>query len=177
VIGIRIKQDMLENQVKTVFLAIGSNLGNRLKYIELAKFKLQLNNIKIIRSSSNYESLSWPNPKNPKFINIVIKVETYLSPIKLLSICKKIENDLGRKRFKKNEPRTCDIDIIDYNQKNLIYKNFDLNLPHPEISKRNFVLLPLYEISKSWKHPKTRANIGEIISSLNIEDLRTIKQI
>ena len=168
---------MSENQVKTVFLAIGSNLGNRLKYIESAKFKLQLNNIKIIKSSSNYETLSWPNSKDPKFINIVIKVETYLSPIKLLAICKKIENDLGRKRFKKNEPRTCDIDIIDYNQKNLIYKNCDLNLPHPEISRRNFVLLPLYEISKSWKHPKTRVKIGEIIQSLNIEDLRAIKQI
>ena len=169
---------MLENQVKTVFLAIGSNLGNRLKYIELAKFKLQLNNIKIIRSSSNYESLSWPNPKNPKFINIVIKVETYLSPIKLLSICKKIENDLGRKRFKKNEPRTCDIDIIDYDQKILnIKRPLKLTIPHPFIEHRNFVLLPLFEIAQNWRHPVTKVKIGKLISFLKEEDLRSIKQI
>ena len=163
---------MLEKQAKYAFIAIGSNLGNKKLNIEKAKFKLQEKLIKIIKSSSDYETLSWPNPNKPKFINVVIKIKTFFSPIELLNICNKVEIELGRKRFKKNEPRTCDIDIIDYNQKNLIYKNFDLNLPHPEISKRNFVLLPLYEISKSWKHPKTRANIGKIISSLNIEDLK-----
>jgi 2-amino-4-hydroxy-6-hydroxymethyldihydropteridine diphosphokinase len=59
-----IKQDILENQAKIAFLAIGSNLGNKKRNIELAKFKLESNNIKIIKSSNNYETLSWPNKKN-----------------------------------------------------------------------------------------------------------------
>ena len=84
------KQDISENQVKTVFLGIGSNLGNRKRNIELSKFKLHLENIEIIKCSSNYETPSWPNPKKPKFINIVLKIKTYLSPQKLLELCKKI---------------------------------------------------------------------------------------
>ena len=99
------KQDISENQVKTVFLGIGSNLGNRNRNIELSKFKLHLENIKIIKCSSNYETPSWPNPKKPKFINIVLKIKTYLTPQKLLELCKKIERELGRKKRKKNDPR------------------------------------------------------------------------
>jgi len=172
------KPDTLKNQVKTVYLAIGSNLDDRVKNINIAKFKLQLNNIIISKCSSNYESLSWPNTKYPKFINIVIKVKTLLSEKKLLLLCNRIEDELGRFRVKKNEPRTCDIDIIDYNKKvrKIKGKNF-LNLPHPEMSKRNFVLLPLYEISKNWKHPQTHISILKLINLLKIDDLRAIKQI
>ena len=169
-----IKQDILENQVRIAYLGIGSNLGNRIKNIEVSKFKLQLSNIKILKTSSYYESLSWPDPKKPKFINIILKVGTYFSPVNLLKICNSIENDLGRKRFIKNSPRTCDIDIIDYN-KMIIKKK--LILPHPLMSSRNFVLLPLYEIDKTWKHPKTDINIVKLIKSLPIKDLRSIKQI
>jgi 2-amino-4-hydroxy-6-hydroxymethyldihydropteridine diphosphokinase len=96
-----IKQDILENRVKIVYLAIGSNLGNKLHNIEIAKFKLQSYKIEIIKCSSKYETLSWPNSKNPSFINIVIKIKTFLSSDKLQQICKIIENDLGRKRLKK----------------------------------------------------------------------------
>ena len=71
-----IKQDILENQVKIVYLGIGSNLGNRKKNIEKAKFKLLKIILKLLKSSSYYESLSWPNPKNPKFYNIVLKIFT-----------------------------------------------------------------------------------------------------
>ncbi len=92
---------MLENQVKYVYLGIGSNLGNKKNNIEKAKFELIQNDIWIEKSSSYYESLSWPNPKNPKFLNIVLKIKTSLPPIKLLDICKKIEVFLGRKKRKK----------------------------------------------------------------------------
>ena len=172
------KLDTLKNQVKIVYLGIGSNLGERIKNINIAKFQLQLNNILILKCSGNYESLSWPNPKHPKFINIVVKVETLLSEKKLLFICNKIENELGRVRVNKNEPRTCDIDIIDYNKKvcKIKGKNF-LNIPHPEISKRNFVLLPLFEVSKNWKHTQTQLPILKLINLLKIDDLRAIKQI
>ena len=173
-----IKQDMLENQVKVAFLSIGSNLGNKEKNICLAKYKLQSNGVKLIKSSSNYETLSWPNKKDPKFINAVIKISTTLSPMMLMQKCLNIENDLGRKRSKKNEPRICDIDIIDYDQKILKgIKNKKLILPHPEMHKRNFVLLPLFEIAKSWIHPVKKKDIKKLIKSLDIEDLRAIKLI
>ena len=173
-----IKQDILENQANTVFLAIGSNLGNKIKNIILAKYKLERYPIKIIKSSSNYETLAWPNSKNPKFINIVIKIKTLLSPRELLNVCNKIEYEMGRRRKEKNEPRTCDIDIIDYNHKIIKYdSNPVLVLPHPEMIKRNFVLLPLFELSKSWRHPITKFTIVKLINLLSIKDLRTIKQI
>ena len=93
-----IEQDLLGKQVKTVFLGIGSNLGERKKNIEKAKFELIQNRIKIAMSSNFYESLSWPNPCEPKFLNIVLKIFTDLSPQKLLNICKKIEFKLGRRK-------------------------------------------------------------------------------
>ena len=173
-----IKQDTFENRAKIVYLAIGSNLGNRIHNINIAKAKLELQNVKIIKCSGNYESLSWPKIQNPKFINIVIKIETLLLPEELLIICNKIENELGRTKTSKNEPRTCDIDIIDFDNK--VYKSTKkdhLNLPHPELTKRNFVLLPLYEISKIWRHPKTNVKINELISLLNVDDLNAIKHV
>ena len=121
---------MSEKPAKIAFLSIGSNLGNKKRNIQFAKFKLEKNNIKIIKSSNNYESLSWPNQKNPKFINIVLKIKTYLSPYDLMKKCLIIENELGRVRKIKNEPRTCDIDIIDYDGKiNSKLSAFDLTPP------------------------------------------------
>ena len=172
-----IKQDLLENQVKIVYLGIGSNLGNKKLNIEIAKFKLQFHKIKILKCSRNYESVSWPDPKKPKFINIILKIKTNLSPHKLLKVCNLIETQLGRKRLKKNEPRILDIDIIDYNQKILNDKSINLILPHNLMVQRIFVLLPLFEINQTWKHPKTKINIVKLISSLEIKDLRSIKQI
>ena len=92
--------------------------------------------------------------------------------------CLEVENELGRKRFKKNEPRICDIDIVDYDQKILKGINkYKLTLPHPQMHKRNFVLIPLFEISQSWIHPIKKKVINKLIESLRTEDLRTIKLI
>ena len=172
-----IKQDISENLVKIAYLGIGSNLGDKRVNIEKAKIKLQNYHIKILKCSNNYESESWPNKNNPKFINIVIKIQTNLSPLALFETCNVVEIDLGRRRSKKNDPRTCDIDIIDYNQRVLKIKNKNLILPHQSMDVRNFVLLPLFEIDQSWKHPKTKINIVKLINSLPIKDLRSIKQI
>ena len=79
-IGIVTKLDTLENQAKDIFLGIGSNLGNRINHIERAKSLLLENNINLISISSYYETPSWPDPKNPKFINIVLKVRCTLDP-------------------------------------------------------------------------------------------------
>ena len=171
------KQDISENLVNLAYLAIGSNLGNKINNIEITKFELEKYRIKILKSSSSYISESWPDPSMPNYINIIIKIKTNLTPIELLRICNLIELKLGRIRLKKNSPRTCDIDIIDYDKKILNEKNSLLILPHPRMNKRNFVLLPLFEVDKSWKHPKTRINIVNLINSLPIKDLRSIKQI
>ena len=157
-----------------IYLGIGSNLGNRKINIEKAKFRISQNKIKILQSSNYYESLSWPNPKNPKFLNIVVKIKTHLTPSKLIKKCKEIETRLGRKKMPKNSPRVCDIDIIDF--KNQRVEN-DLILPHPRMHTRNFVLLPLFEIDKDWEHPVLKLNIKKLISSLSNSDIRSIKQI
>ena len=169
-----IKQDILENPVRSIYLGIGSNLGNKKENIEKAKFELSEKGIKILQSSKYYESISWPNPKNPKFLNIVVKIKTHLTPLKLIKKCKEIETRLGRKKMPKNSPRVCDIDIIDF--KNQRMEN-DLILPHPRMHTRNFVLLPLFEIDKDWEHPVLKLNIKKLISSLSNSDIRSIKQI
>ena len=170
-----IKRDILENQVKLAYLALGSNLGNKFQNLEKAKFELGKNKIEIVSSSSNFLSISWPDPSKPKYINLVLKIKTDLSAIKLLNVCNLIEKKLGRVRLKKNDSRSCDIDIIDYDHKVINLEN--LILPHPRMINRSFVLLPLYEIDKSWKHPKTKINIVKLINFLSIKDLRSIKQI
>ena len=170
------KLDILENDAKTVFLSVGTNLGNKIRNIELTKYKLSCFNLKIIECSKNYETLSWPDKNKPKFINVVIKIKTNFSPQELLNICLKIEKELGRTRGVKNSPRTCDIDIIDYNKEILsVKKNFNLSLPHPRMHERIFVLLPLYEISKKWIHPIKKIYIKDLIKSTKIDDLRSIK--
>ena len=171
------KQDISENLANPVYLAIGSNLGNKISNIEITKFELEKYKIKILKSSSNYISESWPDASMPNYVNIVIKIKTSLEPLELLGICNSIELKLGRVRLKKNSPRTCDIDIIDYDKKILKEKKNKLILPHPRMNKRNFVLLPLFEVDKSWKHPKTMINIVNLINSLPVKDLRSIKQI
>jgi len=157
-----------------IYLGIGSNLGNKRLNIEKAKFKIIENNIKILQSSNYYESLSWPDKKNPKFLNIVLKISTNLKPTKLIKIFQNIENSLGRKKAARNSPRICDIDIIDYKNMQI---NKEIILPHPRLHQRNFVLLPLYELDKGWKHPVFKNDIKTLILSLRNRDIRTIKQI
>ena len=163
---------MLEKQAKIIYLSVGSNLGNRKKNIEKTKFELYSKGINIIRSSNYYETLSWPNPKNPKFYNIVLKVSSDLKMLELLKLCKQIEISLGRKKTPKNSPRTCDIDIIDYNQKIIVN---GINVPHPRMHLRNFVLIPLFEIEKNWRYPNSKQYIRNLIFSLSNSDIRSIK--
>ena len=165
---------MSEDLVNSIYLGIGSNLGNKRRNIERTKFNLVMNNIKILKCSSYYESLSWPDANNPKFLNIVLEIDTDFTPLELIKKCEEIEKKLGRKRLLKNSPRECDIDIIDFRNKK---SSGDLILPHPRMDTRNFVLLPLFEINKDWKHPILKVNIRKLISSLSNSDIRSIKQI
>ena len=155
-----------------IYLGIGSNLsssfGDRFTNINLAVSSLEEKKINLVKKSSFYETFSYPNKENPKFINIVIAVETSLSPKNLMESLISIEEKLERKRVKKNEPRTCDIDIIDYKNEivNLKLGNFNLKIPHQSMSVRNFVLYPLKEISPNWTHPITKTTIDVLIKNL-----------
>ena len=157
-----------------VYIGIGSNLGNRISNIEKTKYFLNLNGVNIVKSSSYYETLSWPDSSNPKFINVIIQSDTKFSPKKFLEIFKSIEKKLGRKKNKKNSPRTCDIDVISYSQK-IVTGN--ISIPHKRMHRRNFVLIPLYELNKNWQHPKMKKNIKKLIFSLPIKDITSIKKI
>jgi len=174
-----IKQDTLENRAKFVYLGIGSNLGNKKINIEKAKFQIEKNGIKIDACSSFYVTDSWPNNNFPKYFNIVLRAKTFFKPQDLLKKIKEIEILIGRKMSLKNYPRICDIDIIDYDQKNLKINNNNqkLIIPHPKLHERNFVLLPLYEISKNWFHPKKNKKIFDLLRDLGVNNLRSIKQL
>jgi len=166
-----------------IFLGIGSNMsssfGDRFDNINLAISSLYERGIQTIKKSSFYETFSYPNKENPKFINIVTSVRTHLQPIDLMSVLISIEERLERKRNKKNDPRTCDIDIIDYNNQvlNFQYKNLYLEIPHRKLISRNFVLFPLREIAPSWKHPNTEEIIGTLIQKLPVADRKSILKV
>ena len=138
-----------------IYLNIGSNLssssGSRQNNIESAITFLKDLDVKLIKISSFYETPSYPNKLDPKFINICIKLESKIKPINFLNKMMEIEIKLGRTRLNKNEPRTCDIDIIDFNGQ--VIKNEQLIIPHPKSHLRNFVIYPLKEIEPNWIHP------------------------
>ena len=166
-----------------ILLGLGSNLsssfGDRFKNIELAITALNGYGIKVKKKSSYYESISYPNKEDPKFINIIIEIDTNLPPVDLASVLIFVEQSLERKRNKKNDPRTCDIDIIDYNNKSIDFKYNDLEfiVPHKELAYRSFVLLPLQEIIPNWKHPITNELISVLIDKLPVEDKNSILKI
>jgi len=166
-----------------IILSLGSNLsskiGNRFDNLIYALKSLESFGILIIKKSSFYETPSYPDRKKPKFINIVISAKTDLKPLNLMSVLLDIEKKLGRSRTKKNDPRTCDIDIIDYNGEilNLDYQNTNLQIPHNQLTLRNFVLFPLEEILPNWKHPKTNEFVSALIKKLPDEDRKSILKI
>jgi len=171
------KQDTLENQANYAYLALGSNLGKKINNLELAKYHLFKNDVEIIKTSSFYCSKSWPNSKFPEFINAVLLVKTKLLLTELFKQIKLIEKLLGRVKTPKNYPRICDIDIIDFNGKCLSTTfNFQrIEVPHLNMHKRNFVLMPLYELNQNWFHPKIKKNIVKLLCSLHENELRSIK--
>ena len=166
-----------------ILLGLGSNLpssfGNRFDNIDIAVSALDKYGIQIKKKSSYYESPSYPNKENPKFINVVIEASTYLKPEDLASVLIFIEEKLERKRVQKNDPRTCDIDIIDFNSQiiDFKYKNLDFTTPHKKLSYRNFVLFPLKEILPKWIHPKTNESIDMLINKLSTEEKNSILKI
>ena len=154
-----------------IYINIGSNLNssrgdrfyNLRKCIELIIGK----KFKISKISSIYETPSYPNNKKPKFLNICLAIKSKEKPENLIKIFNTIEKKLQRNRGVKNQPRTCDIDIIDYYGK--VIKSEDITLPHQRAHLRNFVLFPLREISPDWIHPALNKKIEYLIKKLNFK--------
>ena len=176
-IGTVKKQGILENQVNLVYLALGSNLGDKINNLNNSIDLIKKEGIFIEKKSKFYSTKSWPNENFPTFINSIILVKTNLNIIELFLKIKKIEKKLGRTNSKRNHPRVCDIDIIDYNGQ-IIHKkhgNHKINIPHKRMHNRNFVLFPLFESNKDWVHPKLNRNIVILMSNLTNEQLLGIK--
>lgn len=129
----------------SVYLGVGSNLGNRCKNIKKAMSLLEgIPGIKLSKISSLYNTLPVGGPKQRNFLNGAIKIKTNLSPLILLENLKGIEKKLGRRKTIKNGPRQIDLDILFYG--NILMNTKKLRIPHPYMFERNFVLKPLKEI-------------------------------
>ena len=154
-----------------ILLNIGSNLaskkGDRLFNLNKSLQLIKLEGIKIIKISSIYETPSYPNAKNPKFLNIGLEIECNYSPEDLIQRCNKIEKKLERIRGKKNQPRTCDIDLIDYEGQ--IFNSTKLTIPHQKAHLRNFVLFPIEEILPMWIHPTFNKRVDFLIKKLSFK--------
>ena len=152
-----------------IHLNVGSNLdsvyGGRNDNISRAINLLIGSKIKVKKISNFYETPSYPNKNLPKFINIGINIEYKFDYLELMKITKLIEKKLGRINTKKNNPRVCDIDIIDFKSK--IIKSKIIELPHPRCHLRNFVLYPIKEVAPKWKHPIFNKNIDFLLNDLS----------
>ena len=152
-----------------IHLNIGSNLnsehGTKFKNISIAVNLLIDSKLKINKISNFYETPSYPNKKLPKFANIGILAEYSFDYSKLIKEILLIERKIGRIKSKKNDPRVCDIDIIDFN--GLVKKDKLLKLPHPRSHIRNFVLYPIKEIDPEWIHPVSKKNVDYLINELS----------
>ena len=140
-----------------VHLGLGSNLGNRLDFLNQACSKLSAVILRDFRSSAIYESEPLLKMKQPNYYNQVVCGRTELSPVELVEKCQQIENLLGRVRNERWGSRNIDLDILSYG--NEIVDSEKLKIPHPEMEKRSFVLLPLLELSPDWVHPESGTSI------------------
>ena len=147
-----------------VYLSLGSNIGNRQKYIESAiELIVKTEGIEILKKSELYETSPVGYVEQNLFLNTVIKIETDFSARKILKIINKIENELDRKREIRWGPRTIDIDILIFSDKKI--NETDLIIPHKEMLNRLFVLVPLIEIydEEYFEKEKIIERIGELV--------------
>ncbi len=146
-----------------VVLLLGTNLGNRIAFLEEAKRQILDKVGAILKKSGIYESASWGYTSSNKFLNQVLIVQLDSSPFELLSITKKVENTIGKTSNSKIEysDRPIDIDILFYG--NQIVNSIDLVIPHPEIQNRRFTLVPLCELIRKYQHPVLKLNLNALL--------------
>ena len=150
--------------MKTAFLSLGSNLGDREALLNQALERLQAAGVRTVRRSSIHETEPQDFRDQPWFLNMAVEVETDLTPRELLASIQKIEAELGRQRTIPKGPRTIDIDILFY--ANLIIGTPELEIPHPRLTERRFVLDPLSEIAPDLRHPVTGKTVREAQAAL-----------
>lgn len=145
----------------TVYLHLGSNIGDRRAHIFTAISAIDAEVGEVIASSSMFMTEPWGNQDQSYFVNAAIGVTTTLNPIEVLDRCQGIEQRMGRERKEHWGPRVIDIDILLYDD--LVIKSDRLTIPHTYMHERNFVLEPLAEIDPSIQHPLLKKSIATLL--------------
>ncbi len=154
-----------------VYLALGSNLGDRAENLKeaIASLSPQM----VVKAKSHvYETPPWGYEDQPRFLNQVLKVQTYLGPEPLLKHIKRLEIALGRKASFRNGPRLIDIDILFYDDR--VISTPILTIPHPHLHERGFVLLPLMDIAPDLVHPLTKKSVREMVVLCNLGGIKQV---
>lgn len=150
--------------MKLVYIALGSNLGDRAEHLRQAREQIDAPDLRLLRASSIYETAPRDVEDQPWFLNQVIECETELFPRQLLARLQKIERAMGRKRRIAKGPREIDLDILLFGE--AVVKAPELEVPHPRMAERRFVLEPLAELVPEKKHPGTRRTMREMLAGV-----------
>lgn len=153
----------------TVYLSLGSNIGDRRRHLDDALKLLQDAEVPILRVSRVYETEPQDFRNQPQFLNLAAEAETRLFPLQLLHAIERVERRMGRKRLIAKGPRIIDIDILLYGGS--IVGIGDLQIPHPRMALRRFVLEPLAELAPDLRHPVTQASVAEMLSAVRDQEV------
>ena len=155
------------------WLGLGSNLQQPLVQIEEALSRLAaIDQIELLATSSFYHTPPWGDEQQDDFINAVAQIETSLDPLPLLRVLQSIENVMGRQRTGRRwGPRLIDIDLLVYSD--LQYRSDDLEIPHPRMHERAFVLVPLCELDKTMEIP-VHGSVEHLLQKLDCRDIRRL---
>ena len=158
--------------MKVVYLALGSNLGDRAANLRLALHELEARDLRLRKASSVYEAEPVGLREQPWFLNQVAEFETELFPLQLLRRIHRIEQKMGRRRVVVNGPRTIDIDIVLYGS--AIVRADELTIPHPRYRERRFVLEPLAELNPALRDPETRQTVAALLAKVRTQSVNRI---
>ncbi len=148
-----------------VYFCLGSNLGDRSAHLKFGISRLARSGVDVVLRSSVYETEPVGLTDQPWFLNQVIAGRTDLSPHALLSVCKRIEQEAGRRETVRFGPRILDIDLILY--KGMVIREPDLVIPHPRMLDRRFVLVPLLEIAPHLRDPRSGVKLAQLLYGLD----------